>query len=76
MSRKLLHHDKKDPPGTGSIEAGRSPVGFSADILVGARHDLHMQAGLRLHECLPVQRSVAASSTNIRFSAPRAPPLP
>ena len=36
---------KKDPPGIGSFEAGRYPVGFSADVLVGARHDFYMQAG-------------------------------
>ena len=34
---------EKNPPGTASTEVAQNPVGVSADILVGARHGLHME---------------------------------
>lgn len=52
MPGQWLRHDEKDPPGISSFEADRYPAGFSADILVGARHDFHMQASpvcMKLH---------------------------
>ena len=77
---------KKDPPGIGLQGTDRCPVGFSADVLVGARHDLHMQVHPRPHvrpsirqiridsiQCFPIQGPRLSSVA--LFKVPRMAPL-
>ena len=52
---ELSTHEKKTHRASAcSYGTGRCPVGFSADILVGARHDLHMQVHPRPHVRSPI----------------------
>ena len=59
--RRVTCPRKKSPPGSGIVKISRHPVGVSADILVGARHDLRMEPRPCLHARSSTRRSALES---------------